>query len=304
MKKNIIFATLLVILTAGETAFAQSIGDKHIQDSLKMLLVMRTIKCDLRIESIVDGKNYTAWGNYAEQVLPQASPVSFLRSMYRLEIYFLPNTPMTSEVQPNSMTLVCYASEDGGKHRIERCTVVEGKNWFSTIDLKVLEERLKATNREIFFSHVSEVRNLGGLAGMMRQINRFYEFSPPAQEELHDEETVPAWKLTGTLRSVHRKDLLTRFGGLNKKGQYPPDFPSDIEIWLGRHNDFPYKVRYLRRTAENSEQKELLFQETLYKVVLNGPPIPAARFDPLKVPEGMFSKQDETEDFIKTLELY
>jgi hypothetical protein len=268
-----------------------------------MLLAMRSLECDLRIESIVSGKEYTARGHYAEQALPQVLPNSFLRSLYRLEIYFSMNSPMTRGAEPNRMTLVCCASEDGRTYQIEQYTSVEGEQSFTTIDLKTLEDRLKATNREIFFSQVSEVRNLGGLAGTMRQIQRFYEFSPPRQEELHDEETVPALKLTGTLRSVHRKALLTQFGGLDKKGQYPPDFPSDVELWLGRHNDFPYKVRYLRRTSEKSEQKALLFQESFYKVVLNGPAIPASRFDPLKVPDGVFNKQDETENFIKTLGL-
>jgi hypothetical protein len=112
--------------------------------------------------------------------------------------------------------------------------------------------------------------------------------------------------LTGTLQNRHGQNLLERFGGLDKKGHYPADFPSDIEIWLGRHNDFPYKIRYLRRTSEKSEQKDLLFQQSFYKVVLNDTPfLPFTdlKFAPLKFSEDVFSVQDETEQFIKALGL-
>jgi hypothetical protein len=301
MKHPLILSTWLGLLIAG-IAHAQSEGDQYVSVSLKKLLTIQTIECDIRIETFVNGQEYAIWGNYVEQALPQTAPNTFLRSVYRLEISF-PMKPDDSE--PNRMTLVCYVADDGERHQLERYTSIEGVQSGSMINLKKLEERLKAANKEIFFSQVSEVRNLGGLAGMMRQISRFYEFSHLTQENLQGEETVPTLKLTGTLRSIHRKELLTQFGGLDNKGQYPTNFPSDIELWLGRHNDFPYKIRYLRRTSEKSEQKELLFQESFNKVVLNGTPIPFsdAKFAPLKFPEGIFSVQDDTDNFMKALGL-
>jgi len=308
LKNPLIFGMLLLgIPTVGSLAHAQGKGDKYVQDSLNMLLAARTIECDIQIGTFVDGKEYTAKGQYFEQVLPHAAPNSFFRSVYRLEItYFSMNAPMASDAELNQMTLVCHISEDGEKHQIDRYTSIEGVKSGSTIDLKKLEERIKAAHQEIVFSQVSVVRKLGGLAGMMRQISRFYEFSSPTQEPLREEGTIPAWKLTGTLQNRHRQELLPRFGGLNKQGHYPADFPSDIEIWLGQHNDFPYKIRYLRRTSEKSEQKELLFQESFYKVVLNGTPLlpfTDLRFAPLKFPEDVFSVRDDTEDFIKALGL-
>jgi len=303
----LIFGILLGILTAGNIAYAQSAGDKHVLDSLNMLLTARTIECNIRIETYVDGKEYTAKGQYVEQVLPNVTPRSFFRSVYRLEItYFSMNAPMASDAELNQMTVVCHISEDGTRHQIDRYTSIEGVKSGTTVDLKKLEERIKAANQEIVFSQVSAVRNLGGLAGKMRQISRFYEFAPPTQENLRDEETIPAWKLTGTLQNRHRQELLPKFGGLNKQGHYPPGFPSDIEIWIGRHNDFPYKIRYLRRTSEKSEQKELLFQESFYKVALNETsfqPYTDLKFAPLKFSADVFSVTDDTDDLIKSLGL-
>ena len=301
-KTSVLLGTLFGIFAASEAALAQSGGDRHISDSLNMLLAVQTVECDIRIETIVNGKEYTARGRYEEQALPRPNLSSFFRSMYRLDINFSMNSPMFDNSEPNRMTLVCYSSEEGDQRLMERYTSIEGVKSFGMIDLTRLEGRLKEVNREMVFTQVSEVRNLGGLSGMMRQIQRFYEFSSPVKESLQDEEMIPALKLTGKLRNVHHKELLKKFGGLSQSGGYPADFPSDIEIWLGQHNDFPYKIRYLRRASEKSDQKNLLLQETFYKVVLNGASIHASRFSPLPPPDGVFPK-DETDNFIKELGL-
>ena len=305
--KTIIPRTLLLILVAHSTAFAQGEGDEYVSDSLKRLLTVNTIECDIRIETFVDGKEYAASGLYKEQVLPRmvlGQPSPFLRSMYWLDIFFRPsiNTPMASTAEPNRMTLVCRPGTNGERSQVECRISIEGNQSFSTIDLTRLERRLRETNRELFFTQVSEVRNLGGLAGKMRQISRFYEFSFSIQENLQDGETIPTLKLTGKLRGFLHAEMLARFGGLDERGHYPADFPSDIELWLGRHNEFPYKIRYLRRISENSEQKELLVQESFSNVVLNGTPIPVSKFAPLIPPEGV-SVVDETDDFIRELGL-
>ena len=304
MKYRLIFGTLIGILTLTESiVFAQGEGDEYVRNALQKLLTLRNVECEIRIETFVDGKEYAARGLYAEQALPQATQETFLRSVYRLDINFTMNSPTANEVAPNQMTLVCHATQDGRIHQISQYVSIEGEKSFNTVDLKKLEDRLKTMQRDVFFSHVSEVRRLGGLAGNMRQISRFYEFSLPSQENLHDEGTVPTLKLTGTLRNVYHKELLEKFGGLNKKGHYPAEFPSDIEIWLGQLDDFPYKIRYSRRASEDSEHLTPLFQESFYKVVLNGQPIPDARFSPLTVPEDIFQVSDETERVLRELGL-
>ena len=301
-KISLILGTILGILAASGVVFAQGEENEYVLKSLNMLRAVQTVECDIRIETFVNGKEYSARGRYEEQALPRTDSSSFLRSMYRLDIYFSMNLPMASGAEPNRMTLVCRPSGGGGRGLVERRTSIEGVESFSTVDLTQLKERLKESGRETVFAQVSEIRNLGGLAGMMEQVCRFYEFSAHSQENLQNEEMIPALKLTGTLRKVYYKELLMRFGGLKQGGLYPADFPGDIEIWLGRHNDFPYKIRYLRRISEKSDQKVLLFQESFYRVVLNGTPIPDSRFVPLNPPEDVFPL-DDTENLIKSLGL-
>jgi hypothetical protein len=110
--------------------------------------------------------------------------------MYRLEIYFSMALSAARDADPNRMTLVCHPSEDREKNRIERYTSVEGVKTFSTIDLGKLEEKLRNaghtaqnnTENSMVFAQISEVRYLGGLAGMMRQIARTYEFDAPVRK--------------------------------------------------------------------------------------------------------------------------
>ena len=305
-RKLITLGTLLVIPTVCSVAFAQGEGDKHVLDALNALLAANTIECEIRIETFVDGKRHAATGRYEEQALPQTAssqPAPFLRSMYRLEVSLM-NATTASSVERNRMILVCHPRTNDINGQIERYVHVEGVKVFSTIDLTRLEQRLRrASNMEAIFAQVSEVRNLGGLAGMMRQIRRFYEFSAPTFENLPDDETIPALKLTGQLRDDLHTDLLERFGGLDKRGRYPANFPSNVEIWIARHNDFPYEIRYLRRVSPTSERKEPLFQESFFNVQLNGAPIPASRFAPLTPPEGVFSVQDDTNRVIRDLGL-
>ena len=303
-KSPIILGTLLLIFTAGGTAFAQGEGNRFVSGSLNMLLAVHTVECEIRIVTLVNSHEYVAGGRYEEQALPRPAPgqpAPFLRSMHRLDIWFPGSVRTASNAEPNRMTLVCHPATEREGSQVKRYSHVEGIKSFSVIDLTRLEERLRVTNRELFFAQVNEVRNLGGLAGMMRQIDRFYEFSSPTQENLQEEETIPVWKLTGRLRSVRHGDLLQQFGGLDKRGNYPADFPSDIELYLGRHDDFPYKIRYLRRISEQSEQKVLLFQETFFNVVLNGPPIDSTRFV-LHPPDDVMGV-DATDRFIRELEL-
>ena len=300
------FAMMFGSLTVS-TANAQTDGNHSIQNSLNVLLAAKNVSCDIRITIIVNGKEYSAKGHYAEQALPHVNPNFFLRSVYRLDIDFHIISSRTNNAEPNHepnrMILVCYTADNGNVHQLDRYISIEGNRSYTTVDLKRLEYRLRSASREHFFRQVSEVRNLGGLAGMMRQIHRFYEFSPPIQDNLQDERAIPALKLTGTLRGIYRKELLTQFGGLNKQGHYPADFPSDVEVWIGMHDGFPYQIRYLRRPSEKSSQQELLFQETFHNVVLNGPLLPDSRFAPLRLPEGIFSPEDDTDNFIRSLGL-
>ncbi|GHT44400.1 hypothetical protein FACS189454_01640 [Planctomycetales bacterium] len=269
-----------------------------------MLLKAKTIESDIRLTTVVDGKEYTAQGRYEEQALAKPLAGVFFRSMYRLEVNFLMNSQSAGS-DPNRMTMICHIDEnDPQKNQISKFVSIEGNKQFSTIRLAALEKKIKASKTGMMFVQVNEVRNLGGLAATLRQVTRFYEFkTQPVQDNLAGDEPITAIKLTGSLNSVYYKDMLGRFGGLDKKGHNPANLPTDIEIWLGRVNDFPYQIRYLNRRNQDKETKTVIFQERYFNTILNGETIPLLKFAPLTPPEGVFTVQDETENFIRSLGL-
>ncbi|MDR3181987.1 MAG: hypothetical protein LBT89_03555 [Planctomycetaceae bacterium] len=288
-------------------AASVSSGGQYINNALEMLLRVKTIEADIRLETLVDGKEYTATGRYEEQTLKNVNANRvFLRSQYRLEVNFAMSGQRDAKSDVNRMTLVCHIDPvDKEKSVIEKYTSIEGVKQYTSVNLTKLEERLKTANQETVFIQVSEVRNLGGLSAILRQMNRFYEFTQPVVLEnlTSGGETIPAVKVSGTLKSAYYKELLERFGGLDKKGRHPADFPSDVDVWLGRHNDFPYQMRYSNRLLLSGKTKTLLLQETFHHVIVNGEAIPDIKFERLKVSDDVFSIQDDTENFLRTLGL-
>ncbi|MDR3232501.1 MAG: hypothetical protein LBT46_02325 [Planctomycetaceae bacterium] len=314
--KIIKISVCAVLLGIFSCEAAAQTGEQYVHNTLDMLLRVKTLETDIRLETHVDGKEYTAAGRYEEQALQQApetaaakkgtqSPRIFFRSQYRLEVNFAMNSQPDAKSDVNRMTLVCHIDpNDKEKSVIEKYTSIEGTKQYSSVNIAKLEERLKSANQEMVFAQISEVRNLGGLAAMIRQISRFYEFSEQVvQENLTGSETIPAVKLAGTLKSVYYKELLQQCGGLDKKGRHPADFPSDVDVWLGRHNNFPYQIRYSNRPLPNSKTKTRLLQETYNHVIINGEMIPDVKFERLKVPDDVFSMQDDTDNFLRSLGL-
>jgi hypothetical protein len=282
-------------------------GGKYLTQSIDRILMLKTVESDIRIDVQVDGIEYSARGRYEEQALPKPLAGEFLRSMYRLDINFLTNIPAVPGSEPNRMTVVCHLSEDREQNQIWQYMSIEGEKTFNIIKISPVENAIKQSKKEPRFTQISEVRNLGGLAGQLRQIDRFYEFPAPAQPEtLEEGGSIAVWKITGVLRPTYFDNLIKEFGGLDKKKRYPPVFPSDIEIWIGCHDEFPYKIRYLNRPSEKSVKRTLLLQSSYFNVILDGEEIPSIRFATFEQGEyleGVFGFQDITTSFIQSLGL-
>ncbi|MDR3199170.1 MAG: hypothetical protein LBU34_14985 [Planctomycetaceae bacterium] len=282
-------------------------GGNYLKQSIARLLSVKTLESDIRMDIYIDGVEYSARGRYEEQALPKPLAGEFLRSMYRLDINFLTNIPTAPGSEPNRMTVVCHLSEDREQSQIWQYKSVEGEKTFNIIRISPVERAIKESKREPRFTQISEVCNLGGLAGQLRQIDRFYEFTALAQPATLDEDgSIEVWKIAGVLRPQHFDGLVKQFGGLDKKGQYPVDFPSDIEIWIGYGDGFPYKIRYLNRPSEKSAKRKLLLQSSYFNVLMNGEEIPLVRFAAFEQGEqleGVFGFKDITDLFIESLGL-
>lgn len=258
----------------------------------------------MRLDVVVDGIEFSARGRYVEQTLPR--PVSeYQRSMFRQDLNFLMDMPTAPGSEPNRMMIVCHASADYEKGRIWRYRSVEGNKSIDFIRLAALEDAVKRSKKTVVHKTAGETWNLGGLVGMLKQIDRFYEMNEAVLEN-EPSENGPVWKITGTLRKSYFDAFSKRLGGVDKKGRNPADLPSDIEIHLGRQDLFPYKIRYLNRASESSSSLKMLSEITYFDVLLNGEEIPEFHFmtfDRGEMSEGVFDFQDATTAFIRSLGL-
>lgn len=303
----------LFVLSICSNCFAQN-GPSYkdaqgiIKRSVLTIKDLKTIECNLRMSVWVDDMEYLARGRYEEQAVLGVRNDDFLRSMYRLDINFISDVPLAPGTDPNRMTVVCHISRDRDKSQIWQYMSIEEKKELRIIRIPRLENAIRQSAKGQQYFSIGEVRNLGGMAGVLRQIDRFYEFAvAPIKERLEGSESVAVWKLTGTVRKEHYDALLKQFGGLGKKGKLPSDFPSDIELYVGQDDFFPYKIRYLNRPMESSKKRLPLSETSYFNVILNGEEIPEGNFalfnENGEYPEGVFDFQDDTTRFIQSLGL-
>lgn len=300
------FATVLLF---AHVSMAIEDAESLIERSAERLASLKTIECNLRMDVWVDGIEFSARGRYEEQIVKHVAPNDFLRSMYRLDVNFLSDAPLAPGTDPNRMTIVCHiSSEDRAKSQVWQYRSIEGKKDLSIIRLSKLEEAIgkKKNDRQPLF--VSGVRDLGGIYASVKQIEQYYEFKEsPQSVTLDGQGGMAVWKLNGTLRKEHYEKLLEKFGGLGKKKRLPSGFPSDIELWIGQDDLFPYKILYLSRPTEGSKKKIPVLQTSWFDIILNGEEIDPGNFalfnENGEYPEGVFHLRDDTQKFINSLGL-
>lgn len=280
-----------------------------LNSSTEKLLQLRTIEANIRMETTVDGVEFAARGRYEEQAIRRPELSDFNRCQYRLELYFLMDSALTPGATPNRMTMVCHIADSTNRTEDEvwRYITVEGRKTIGYVKLAELEKAVQnalAAGKPVPCKTINEAWNLGGLAATLRQLERFYDFNASAVSATLD--GVALWKLTGSLKEGRLEGLLEKHGGVDKKGRYPDDLPSDIEIYLGQKDGFPYRIAYLNRPSETSTKRTVLSQTSYYDVILNGNAIPATRFPPLKqveLQEAIYNTENQTQTIIKSLGL-
>ena len=270
--------------------------------------LLQSIEAGIRMDVHVLGSEYSARGKYEEQRLANPPPGDFQRSMYRLDLNFVMGAPTIPGSEPNRMTIVCHPTPDRDKGRFWQYTSIEGEKSVKFVRLAVLEDRIQQKGKQSLIGTVVETKNWGGLAGTLKQITNFYEFTDsPKETVMEGGESQHVWKIAGTLRPVFWEKMVKAFGGLERRTlNYPRQMPTDIEIFIGKDDVFPYKIEYQNRPQEDSPKRTMLTRIVYFDVSLNGEPIPEFKFsafDKGELPEGVFQADDDTERMIQSLGL-
>ena len=254
----------------------------------------------------VMGKEYTANGKYEEQRLANPPPGDFQRSMYRLDLNFMMAGPTKSGSEPNRLTIICHPVADREMGRHWQYTSIEGVKTVKFVRLAALENAVRQTGKQETIGSVGEIKDLGGVAGTLKQIARFYEFTDiPKESVLEDGRAV--WKITGSLSSDHWETMVKAFGGLERKKFYPRQMPTDIEVCIGKDDVFPYRIEYRNRPLRDSPKRTLLTRIVYFDVILNGEPLPELKFsafDEGKLPEGVLRAIDDTNRVIQSIKAF
>jgi len=293
----------------GNSVFAQT-NSVDAEQLFNAMLVnvqsLRTIEAEVRVEVFVMGKEHVAKGKYEEQRLENPPPGDFQRSMYRLYLYFASETPTTPGSERNSLTVICHPTSDRDVGRLWKYRSIEGVKSVQYVNLAKLEDAVRQRGRQSLIGNVGETKNLGGLSGTLKQIARFYGFADsPGETVMDGGESRPVWKIVGTLRSEFEESMTKAFGGLEKKtNNFPNQMPTDIEIFIGVDDAFPYKIEYRNRPKADSSKRTVLTRIVYSDVSLNGEPIPELKFsafDKGNLPEGVYQTDDITEQVIRSI---
>jgi hypothetical protein len=249
----------------------------------------------------------------------------FQRTMFRQELYFTMDT-LSVQTEPNRIILVCYPNRKDSKNgNIWQFKSINGNKTLHQININMVETAIKKSQENklkareqrqvpnrgeqitkadsLMFPQVGMLWNVGGMTGVLSQIDRFYEFTELPKTETIDD--IKVLKLVGSLRQVYFDFLLQNHGGLDENNRYPSNLPCDIEVYIGVNNLFPSKIRYLNRKTKNSKPVNLLVEINYGDIIINGDQIPEHRFSTFQneVPAGVSKIDSCTEQYIKSLGL-
>ncbi|MGL4595687.1 MAG: hypothetical protein ACRCUY_13265 [Thermoguttaceae bacterium] len=278
---------------------ASQLGGELLLESILRFTEIETIESSVNVTVLVDKIEFTAQGKYEEQGTTKTS--GLFRSMYRFDLNFLMEGPAIPGAEPNRMTIVCNITEDREKDRIWKYRSIEGTRTLSFVRVAPIEAAMiqqKPTPKSL-----TELPFLGGIAGMLRQVDRVYEFKE-SPKLVSVGNSIPVWKLTGQIRPT----ILQQWAGKPELSEIPEDkwpftAPTHIEIYLGQKDYFPHQIDYFNR-LNGVEKGGLLLRTTYSDVILNGNPISASRFrifDKGETPDGVYKAIDETDVFIRSL---
>jgi len=174
----------------------------------------------------------------------------------------------------------------------------------SRIDVARVQRALEESGDMGRMASIGQWPGLGGLPRLLRGLYAAFEFT--SVEETRLAAQLPVWKLRGEWRKEKLARLLPEHKDAVKKGklvnlsQLPEHLPDHVLVFLGRTDEFPYRIEYRRRKARPgkgegiSEDRSLVVME-LFEVDLNAP-IHPTRF--LYAP-GDLEYADETRRFLE-----
>jgi hypothetical protein len=176
----------------------------------------------------------------------------------------------------------------------------------SYVELRHVEEAVKAAPDRMRADAASSVLASGGLPRLLRQLEANFDFdaAPLRQAALGD---VPVWIAAGRWQPLRLVGFLPEqrqgieAGEAPDLSKLPPHVPHFVTVTVGQDDLFPYRIAFLRQQepGENQSQEEPLVVIEFFEVEI-GAEVDPRQFD---YDPGPMSAVDHTDLFIQSLGL-
>ncbi|MDR1494046.1 MAG: hypothetical protein LBT05_15190 [Planctomycetaceae bacterium] len=289
-KENFIFSQNSVLAPQIEP---QGEADSLFREMLSSVEGAISISANIRQQINLFGTEFHGVGSYHELKTPELHGKEMTR--FRLELQI--QSPATAKEvgSPNSITVVC----DRTYKYIYRYISLEDEKILERIEIKRLTDALEAERRSDIPTEVGSMFGLGGLAGMLREVRKRYDFlETPVRTQIGEENNkINVRKIRGELKPALIKSL-TEMDSNNKKQKIPNYIPTAIDIFIGDDDRFPFRFDYFWTADASPPSGERFGYFLFYNQVLHDP-ISETMFD--YFPSENLSPTDVTEQIIRRM---
>lgn len=233
-----------------------------LESAVQRIRNLKSIKSNILMNVFMDDQEYIARGEYLEKMFTH-KPGEMALSKFRLELKF-PLSANSSGNVSNHMIVVCKDNS-----RVWHYSSIENRKVQNWIDIRRVLDAAKASKKPHQLSALGGMPGLGGLEGMLRSLERNYEFTePPEEKALKGKDPLPVWMLRGKMCEESINALIRQREWHEDKNKALPElFPLYVEIYLGRDDYFPYRIHYYNAANINAK-KRILMTELIYCDVL------------------------------------
>ncbi|MDR1382696.1 MAG: hypothetical protein LBJ67_02435 [Planctomycetaceae bacterium] len=290
--------------TKGKLIFAQNIAltsqtepqgeaDSLFREMLSSVEGAISVSASIRQQINLFGTEFHGLGSYHELKTPELHGKEMTR--FRLELQI--QSPATAKEvgSPNSITIVC----DRTYKYIYRYISLEDEKFLERIEIKRLTDALEATRRSDIPMEVGSMFGLGGLAGMLREMRKRYDFlETPIRTQIGEENNkINVRKIRGQLKPALAKSLTETVANA-KKQKIPNHIPTTIDVFIGDDDRFPFRFDYFWTADASPPSAERFGYLLFYNQVLHDP-ISETMFD--YFPSENLSPTDVTDQVISRM---
>ena len=243
------FCSLQAFSQTGFTSRLASSGGAETvyRDMLVTVETANSISADVRQQIRMFGQDYKAFGSYDElkPTESRGTGTEVVRFCLKMRMESPAGAAETVDANPrHSLLIVCDKD-----NLIHRCLALEGEKRYERIDARRMIEAIKKQGRNDIPTEVGSMFGLGGLAGMLREMQNRYDFrDEPIRTQIHEKngpeksKPIDVWKIHGRLKPEIVEKLTAEIAG--RKQTIPKHTPTAMDIYIGMGDRFPYRFDY------------------------------------------------------------